>query len=196
MPGETVDAILMASGFSRRFGTVNKLAQPFCGKPLLQHTLALVCGMPVFSAVHLVYAQPEIKSLAKGYPVQYIYNQNPGRGQCESIRLGVLSSGADYYLFLPCDQPLLNSQTLQSILNLRRHGCIVHPAHDGHPGSPVLFSSSFRQQLLTLPDGEGGRLILRQNPGALIAAGMPSPLPLADIDTPEQLAALEKEAGC
>ncbi|MDL2325227.1 nucleotidyltransferase family protein [Ruminococcaceae bacterium OttesenSCG-928-A16] len=192
----TVDAILMASGFSARFGGTNKLAAPFCGVPLVQHTLNLVCGLPVFSNIYFVCANPKVAAMGASYPVQIIHNQNPGRGQRESIRLGVLPSVADYYLFFACDQPLLNAATVQAVLAARKAGHIVQPAYNGQAAGPSLFAKAFRQSLLTLPPGQTGRAIKQQHQTHLLTINLPSPLPLADADTPEELARLEELAGC
>jgi CTP:molybdopterin cytidylyltransferase MocA len=50
---DKINAILMASGFSRRFGSANKLLATFRGKPLARHTLELACALDVFNRVFL-----------------------------------------------------------------------------------------------------------------------------------------------
>lgn len=195
-PGGSVDAILMASGFSHRFGHQNKLLQPFCGKPLAQHALQLAAGFSGFAHVWFVYAAGSVGRLARPAPnVTPIQNQNPKRGSCESVRLGVLSSSAQHYLFMQCDQPLLDEATLRALLAQRAPGRIVVPSHGGQNGSPVLFSAAFRPQLLALQSGQNARSILQANPGAIVTVEIANPLPLADIDTPEDLARLEALAG-
>lgn len=188
----TVDAILMASGFSRRFGEPDKLLYPFRGKPLAAHALELVCAMPEFVRILFVCASPEVTALAEGLPVRVIHNANPGRGQCESIRLGVEVSCAEHYLFVPCDQPLLDAETVRAVLARRAQGRIVVPAYDGKPGTPALFSAAFRAELLALADGENARSIKRAHPQAVLEVPLPSPLPLRDIDTLQDLEQLLK----
>ncbi|MDL2218897.1 nucleotidyltransferase family protein [Ruminococcaceae bacterium OttesenSCG-928-O06] len=192
-PG-TVDAVLLASGFSRRFGPQDKLLAPVKGIPLAQHTLALVCGMPQFSRVFFVWARPEVGALAKGFRAVPIHNPNPHLGQRESVRLGTEASAAEYYMFLPCDQPLLDEETLLQLLARRAPGRITVPAHKGTPGSPALFSRAFRPQLLAIPAGQNARSIRRRHPAAVDAVELPSPRPLLDIDTLQDLSLLEKEA--
>lgn len=192
----SVDAILMASGFSRRFGSEDKLLQPFCGTPLARRALELALSFGGFSHIWFVYASAAVGRLAAGCPgITLIHNQNPERGSCESIRLGVLSSSADHYLFMQCDQPLLDAPTLQAILAQRAPGRIIVPVHDGTEGSPSLFSATFRPQLLALADNQSARSIRAEHPDDVTRVPIDSPFPLADVDTPQELARLQAIAN-
>ena len=185
-----IDAVLMASGFSRRFGADNKLLQSVGGRPLALHTLELVCSLP-FRVVHFVAADAKVMLLAEGLPVQIHHNEQPGRGQCESVRLGTLHSDADYYIFFPCDQPFLDAETVLAVCEHAAPGKIVFPAHEGRPASPNLFSKVFRDELLSLGDGENARVIKNRHPDALIRVPVADGRILTDIDTLEDL----KEQG-
>ncbi|MDR2393565.1 MAG: nucleotidyltransferase family protein [Treponema sp.] len=184
---EEVDAILLAAGFSKRFGPTNKLLVPFRGKPLARHTLDLVSGLGSFRRIFFVAAATEVQALAAGLPVRVIQNDHPEQGQRESIRLGVSASHGRYYLFFPCDQPLLEVDTVRSVLDLRRPGCIVQPAFKGVPGTPALFSAAFREELLALGPGEHPRDIKRRHPEAVITAVLEEGSSLRDIDDPSML---------
>jgi molybdenum cofactor cytidylyltransferase len=186
---ETIDAILMASGFSRRFGDGDKLLQPVGGKPLVLRALELVCGLP-FQTVHFVAAGADVLRLGEGFPVRTRHNTNPERGQCESVRLGVLASNAEHYMFFVCDQPFLDAETVLSICGKAAPGKIVFPVYNGKPASPNLFSKAFREELLALKDGENARTVKSRHPGALIRVPAASERVLADIDTYEDFKAL------
>lgn len=190
----TVDAILMASGFSKRFGPKNKLLSPFFGQPLASHALRLACTYGGFGKVFFVYAHPDVGALCTGFAATALKNNNPQRGSRESIRLGVLSSNADYYLFLQCDQPLLNAPTLDTILAARSQNNIVLPCHRGQPASPVLFSAAFRPQLLALAEGQHARELIKRHPANVCRVEIENPLLLKDVDTPKDLETLEKIA--
>jgi molybdenum cofactor cytidylyltransferase len=214
----------MASGFSRRFAPENKLLVPFRGKPLARHTLDLVLGMDCFAGIFFVAACDEVAALARGGPerLRVIRNGHPERGQRESIRLGVAAASgangpsggaasgevprqdgsapaADYYMFFPCDQPLLDAGTVRRILDARRPGTIVQPCYRGKPGNPALFSAVFREALLALGEGEQGRDIIRRRPERLVRVEIalsgdppfPDISPLTDIDDPGMLRRLE-----
>ena len=190
---DTVDAVLMACGFSKRFGTDDKLLVPFRGKALARHTLDLVFSLShLFNRIFFVAANDSVLALAQDLPFTVIKNENPEQGQRESIRLGVQNSCADYYLFFPCDQPLLDQDTVTKLIAARKKGRIVQSFFQGNPGNPVLFSDVFRQELLNLGKGERGRDIIRRNPHALITVELDRGEPLLDIDTPEMLKDLLK----
>lgn len=186
-PTGQIDAIILASGFSKRFGAQNKLLAPLCGMPLVEYPLRLVCGTPGIHTVWLVCASNAVAEVGNAYPVQILRNTNAQRGQAESIRLAVRASDADSYLFLTADQPLLDARTLQLVMAAAAEGRIVQPAFGKRAGSPTLFSKTFRPQLLALPDGEGARGILRRHPGAVHRVQVHSPHVLEDVDTPEDL---------
>ncbi|MDR2484280.1 MAG: nucleotidyltransferase family protein [Treponema sp.] len=184
---DAVDAVLMASGFSKRFGNADKLLIPFQGRPLARHTLELACGLSCFHRIFFIAATDAVSALARDMPVRILKNERPERGQRESIRLGALASSADYYLFFPCDQPGLDRDTVLRLLEARKPGCIVQPAFQGVPGSPALFSNAFRDELLSLAPGEHGRDIKRRHPKSLITVELKRRGPLLDIDNPDML---------
>ncbi|MDR3343192.1 MAG: nucleotidyltransferase family protein [Treponema sp.] len=184
---DSVDALLLASGFSRRFGSGNKLLVPFRGKPLARHILELVSSLNCFDRIFFVAAEEGVISLAQGLPVTVIRNDRAEQGQGESIRRGVAASGAAYYMFFPCDQPLLDADTIFSLLNVRGTGRIVQPAFKGAPGTPAIFSNTFREELLSLAPGEHPRDIKGRHQTAVITVDLASPMPLLDIDDPEML---------
>lgn len=187
----TVDVILLASGFSRRFGGGNKLLRTFRGKTLIARALELACSLPYGGRVILVHAAAETAEAAGGFPVLSIRNQRPERGMSESVRLGVEASAAGQYLFMPCDQPLLDAAAVDAVVSRRAPGRIVVPRHAGSPGNPVLFSADFREELLTLPDGDSPRLLKKRHADSVLHVDIDNPLPLRDVDTEEDLRLLD-----
>ena len=181
----------MASGFSKRFGGRNKLLVPFRGKPLARYTLELAAGMGFLSGIFFVAADDDVAALAADLKtVTVIKNSSPEKDMRESVRLGLLASDADYYLFFPCDQPFLDAATVQRILDAREPGCIVEPRYMGRPGNPCLFHADFRGELLSLKNGETPRLVKERHKGALRGVEVSNPLVLEDIDDEEDFVRL------
>lgn len=180
-----IDGILMASGFSRRFGEADKLLWPWRGKPLAEYTLALACSLGL-RRVFFVTARAEVAALAQGYPVTPLHNAAPQRGMCESVRLGVAASSAEHYLFFACDQPLLNAATAQAVMQQARPGGIAYPEHEGRPGLPALFSAQWREELLCLAPGQHPRDLKRRHPEACTPVPVPDARVLFDIDRAEE----------
>jgi molybdenum cofactor cytidylyltransferase len=181
------DAILLASGRSARFSAGNKLLHPFRGKELLRWTLDLVCPSALFARLFLVYHDDRVAALAAAYPVTPLYNPCPERGLAESIRTGLGASRAPFFLFLPCDQPRLDSATLHRIVAARAAGKIVRPRCHGTPGSPCLFAQEFRAGLLSLAPHESGRDLIARHREAVIDVPVEDERVLADIDYVEDM---------
>ncbi|MDR2479207.1 MAG: nucleotidyltransferase family protein [Treponema sp.] len=200
-PGD-IFAVLMAAGFSRRFGAQNKLLVPFRGKPLARYTLELACSLDCFSGIFCAAASDDVAVLAAGLPITLVRNAAPEKGQRESVRLGVQAAAVflsaagraaenAYYLFLPCDQPLLDAATLRLMINARQKGRIVEPRFQGRSGAPSLFSGVFHDELLALGEGELPRIIKTRHREAIVPVEIQDPSVLLDIDTPEDLRRLE-----
>jgi molybdenum cofactor cytidylyltransferase len=96
-----------------------------------------------------------------------------------------LGGAAGFYMFFPCDQPLLDRETVRRVLDARKPGAIVRPCHDGKAGSPALFCASFRDELVSLRQGEHGRDIILRHPSSLVQVAASCPAALADIDNME-----------
>ena len=181
-------AILLASGFSKRFGERNKLLVPFRGKLMARYTLELVAGMGYPGEIFFITASDEVAALAGDLSnVRTVRNLSPEKGLRESVRLGIeaAGTGAAYYLFFPCDQPFLDADTVRAILDARQYGCIVEPRYRGRPGTPCLFSAAFREELISLDEGETPRLLKARRPEALRGVEVSNPLVLKDIDDEE-----------
>ena len=178
-----VAAILMASGFSKRFGEENKLLHPFGGKALARYTLELAAGLDFPGGIFFVTSSDDVAALASDLSaVRVVRNAAPEKGRRESVRLGLEAADAAYYLFFTCDQPFLDVLTVQLILDARKQSRIVEPRYQGRPGNPCLFSAVFREELLSLEEGETPRLIKTRHPGAVIGVEVSSSLVLQDID--------------
>ena len=196
----SVAAILLASGYSKRFGGRNKLLIPFGGKPLARHTLELAASIGFVGGIFLITASDEVAALASGLcAVEVIRNRAPEKDLRESVRLGVLAgAAAEYWLFFHCDQPFLDAGTVSRILACREPGRIVEPrfsgqcrsSASGRPGNPCLFSAAFRGELLSLGERETPRLIKARHPELVRAVEVPNPLILEDIDDEETFARL------
>jgi molybdenum cofactor cytidylyltransferase len=187
-------AIIMASGFSKRFGDKNKLLVSFRGKPLARYTMEIANGIDFQGGIFCVTACDDVAALAADLnKIKVIKNTAPEKGRRESVRLGLEAAGinATYYLFFTCDQPFLDTDTVQQIINAKQYGCIVEPHYQGRQGNPCLFSSVFREELLSLKQGKTPRLIKERHPEALIRVEVTNPLALEDIDDQETFTKLD-----
>ena len=200
-----IGCVIMASGLSRRFGS-NKLAAPFCGQPLLCRAFSIT-DTPLLAARIVVTRSAEIEKLCRAHGIPVLLHSLPGRN--DTVRLGLTALQAQHpglagCIFLPGDQPLLRRETLERLIRafgavgqketervIFRLGAPAGNGPDPLVGSPVLFSNGFFPELLTLPEGKGGSVLLHKYPTLVHTACIAQPEELADTDTPAALAQLE-----
>jgi molybdenum cofactor cytidylyltransferase len=66
-----------------------------------------------------------------------------------------------------------------------KHQRIVVPTHAGRRGHPVLFARAVFDELLTAPNDEGARAVVRKDPTRVLAVPVDDPAVLEDFNTPE-----------
>lgn len=199
-----VGCVIMASGRSTRFGS-NKLLAPFGGQPLLCRAFAAT-HTPLVAERVVVTRHAQVQELCNVQGIPVVLHDLPGRN--DTVRLGLaalLERRPDLAgcMFLPGDQPLLRRATVDQLLTafaqtqketervIFRLGAPAGNGPDPLVGSPVLFSNGFFPELLTLPEGRGGSVLLHKYPTLVHTACIAQPEELADTDTPAALAQLE-----
>lgn len=199
-----VGCVIMASGRSTRFGS-NKLLAPFGGQPLLCRAFAAT-HTPLVAERVVVTRHAQVQELCNAQGIPVVLHDLPGRN--DTVRLGLaamLERCPDLAgcMFLPGDQPLLRRATVDQLLTafaqtqketervIFRLGAPAGNGPDPLVGSPVLFSNGFFPELLTLPEGKGGSVLLHKYPTLVHTACIAQPEELADTDTPAALAQLE-----
>lgn len=208
--GLPVGCVIMASGLSRRFGS-NKLLAPFCGTPLLCHALE-VSNTPKLAARIVVTRSEQVQALCRAHGIPVLLHSLPGRNDTVRLGLSALLTQEPQLagcIFLPGDQPLLQRETLESMIALfqttlepqkETERAIFRLGHrfknDPNPlvGSPVLFGSGYFAELCALPEGKGGNVLLKKHPADVHIVYTAHREELLDADTPEALAQLEKIA--
>lgn len=187
----TVDIILLAAGTSQRYGPGNKLLATFRGRPLVWHTVQLARTAAFAQNTIFVYSDTAVLHAAEAPALLPVLNPSPQLGQGESVKLGVLHSSADFYLFLPADQPLLTPDILCRLAAARAKGRIVVPTVGGQPSAPTLFSADFRKELLSLAPGQPARLLQRRHAASVLPLPFAESTPFCDVDTSQDLQRME-----
>lgn len=162
-----LSVIILASGFSRRMGSQNKLFLPLGTSNFLKHTLQLVSALDCDQRIIVINAADAARA-AIPPEFQVVINHTPEQGQAHSVVLGTEVALGDVYLFLPIDQPALTVQCLKPLLIKAAINRIVYPVVLDKPVNPILFGRLFRQQLLNLTGDHGGRVIRDQYPAACV----------------------------
>ena len=184
-----IGCVIMASGLGKRFGS-NKLMADFHGEPMIQRSLDVTAGL--FAKRVVVTRHEQVAALCREQHVEVVLHNLPNRN--DTVRLGLEALGdLDACMFLPGDQPLLRRETVAMLLERWKENpdSMVRPIYEDTEGSPVLFPSWTFPELLSLPEGKGGGVVLKNNPHAVHRVFVADPFELADADTPETLELLK-----
>lgn len=176
--------IIMASGLGKRFGG-NKLMAGFKGAPLISGALEASGHIP--NRV-VVTRHPDVTQYCRSQGIPALLHELPHRS--DTVRLGMeRMADTDCCIFCQGDQPLLRSETVDSLilLGIQENAPIVQAASNGVPGSPILFPSRFYNELLTLPEGKGGSFVAKKHPEQVQLVPVRDAYELLDVDTPEDL---------
>ena len=190
-----VVGILLAAGFSTRFGT-NKLLAPLPAG-------AAEGGTPVAvaSARHLAEALPEstavvrpraqkVSQLLREAGCRTVIWRNAAQGMGTSLAAGVRAAGeADGWVVALADMPFIRPETIRRIARALEEGAaIAAPACGGERGHPVGFARRFRDDLLALRGDEGARQVLNAYPDWITLYETDDHGVLRDVDVPADLA--------
>ena len=189
-----IGCLIMAAGNASRFHN-NKLAAEFQGKSLTRHACEAV-PKELFSKVVAVTQYGEVEALAAKFGFEAIRNPHPDWGISHTILLGTETmQDCDAILYMVSDQPLLGKDTVARVVQAwKGHpDCIVGAAHKGKRGNPCIFPREFFRELMELREDHGGNTVIRRYPDRLRTVET-AELELTDVDTPEALDALQKQA--
>ncbi len=193
-----VSAVVLAAGSATRFGTPKQLL-PLEGTTLIERVLHTLHASGVFETI--VVLGHAADRIAPHIPAwcQVAYNRHWMEGISSSIRAGLeaVSPAAQAMLLVQADQPRLRSEHIERILRAyygTTHS-IVAPFHQGQRGTPVLFDQRHFAALAKLRGDVGGRQIIAELRGELLAVELPSADPFLDIDTPSDYERLLEDTG-
>lgn len=180
--------VIMASGMGRRFGG-NKLMADFCGKPMIARILDATQNL-FFKRV-VVTRHADVAAYCRERNMDVILHDLPNRS--DTVRLGIEAMGdADGCMFCPGDQPLLKKETIATLIRSWEDAPMsIHRMQSGGvPASPVIFPSCDFEELMSLPQGQGGGYLLKKYPQRVVCVDAADEYELMDADTPEDLAKL------
>lgn len=186
-----VVGILLAAGSSQRFGQDKRHYRLPDGDTLLASSLAKL-SKTVDEVV--VVLRPDDEQLAdelEGPRVRCCFNPRPADGMGTSVACGVRSStGADGWLIMPVDLPLLRWQTVREVRASLRGERAVVPLCNGRRGHPVAFPKDFRDELAALQGATGARTLLQRDPKRVCWLNVHDPGIYRDLDSVNDLAPL------
>ena len=182
-----VSAILLAAGESKRMGKP-KLLLPFGKGTILGQTIDNLLSSKVGEVIVVVgyRAQEMIKAIANR-PVKVAVNPFYHQGMSTSIVTGLslVDGKARRLMVALADQPLINNKVFNRLVgeSLGADKGITIPIYRGKRGNPIIFSTKYKEELLSLKGDVGGRQIIKQHPDDIIEVAIDSESINIDIDT-------------
>ena len=189
---EPMAVILLGAGNSRRFQG-NKLLYPLEGIPMYRRIVEHALRFPSARRIMVTQYQEILKDLEES-PITAVRNFHPEWGISHSIQLGIEAAGdVAAYLFAVCDQPFLQYETLECLLErfITSGKGIAAVSCNGHLGNPNIFSASYRKELLALAGDVGGKAVMKRHPEDVAIWEIQEEEELRDIDERSQLSALD-----
>lgn len=184
-----VAALVLAAGYSRRFGSDKRSQCLDNGLTLLEASLAVPCAR--LDEVWLVLRPGERPPLALPGTVRIVQSASTRLGLAHSIAAGTeqiaRASQADALAIFLADMPFLAPATLEALLATCDAEHIGVPTHGGQPGHPVVFGRSFWPELCQLAGDSGARTVLQRHAHAVRRVAVDDPGILLDIDRPADL---------
>jgi molybdenum cofactor cytidylyltransferase len=183
----TIGAVILAAGKSSRLGQPKQLLQ-FRGKTLVRRTVNAAREAGCSPIVVVIGSDKDkvARELEQTNAV-IVENVNWSNGMGTSIRSAVqhlidTAPNVDAIALLVCDQPLVDSHTIEQLIALggKTKKAIVASSYAGTLGVPALFDRSCADELLRLDDGSGAKPIIFSNCDRV--AEFPFPEGQIDID--------------
>jgi len=197
-----VGAVVLAAGAGSRLGGRPKSLLELGGVPLIRRTLIALSGAGVDEVVVVLgHHAAAIEPLVQDFPVTLAHNPKPDEGQVSSQRVGLaaLTGKLDAVMVVLADQPLLGAADITALIGAwkkRPEGTrVVQPHVGGERANPVIFDMAVRDEILAGDANVGCRQWQAAHAGLVQAWASDNRRYRVDIDTPEDIAAFERDTG-
>ena len=182
-------ALVLAAGFSNRFGSLKLCAQLNNGSTVFAQTLENI-RQAVDDVV--VVTRPELaEHLIQHCDSLQIFDQAE-KGMGATLAYGIsLLQDRDACLVCLADMPFISPDSYRAVAGHLSSDTIVLPFYQGQAANPVGFGKRFFAELMALTGDSGGRPVVRGHPDLVQRLDLNDPGLLADIDTPEELERLQ-----
>src|SRR2546422_8299118 len=180
-----ISAIVLAAGQATRFGQCKQLMR-LGEKALLQHVLDNLAQSKIDEVVVVLGARAdEIREQIQFGKARLLLNPDYANGMSTSIQAGLRAINADAAMIVLADQPLVESQTLDLLIDEYRRSkpSVVIPTFNGFRGNPIIVDRSLFAEMMEIRGDIGCRSIFGNHPVHLLPVDDRGVV--TDIDTVE-----------
>ena len=183
-------AVILAAGESKRMGSP-KMLLPFNGSTMIECVIANVTKSDADKIIVVLGAEKEaLIQLTGKWHIEYCCNENYKEGMLSSVQCGFknLPSGCKASLVFQGDQPLITSDTINTVINayLSAGKGIVIPVYKNKRGHPILIDMKYRNDIDKLSRDKGLRSLAYKFPADVFEVETDESGILRDFDTYEQ----------
>ncbi len=182
--------IILAAGNSSRMGEPKQLL-PYEGKTFLQCAIDAALGSQATIKVVVLGAdKDEIKKTFRADTIPVIHNQDWEKGMASTMQKGLAYltkyQVPDQVIILLCDQPFVNSEILDSLIETQKATGkgIVACRYSETLGVPALYTKKYFQEMLALKSSEGAKKLIFAHLDDVAEVDFPKGS--VDIDTYEE----------
>ncbi len=185
---EHTRCLILAAGFSRRFGSDKLLHRLPNGQRVIESTIHRYKTVCEHVSVVVRDGNVDLRLLLNDLGVACVINNEAEQGMSRSIVSGVKSTHPELgWLVGLADMPYVKSETLRAILSCAQKKTIVQPSFNGQRGNPVFFGERFRSKLTQLTGDVGARHLIQRVKPSLVELPCDDAGILQDIDTKQDL---------
>jgi molybdenum cofactor cytidylyltransferase len=179
-------ALVLAAGFSRRFGSDKRTALLPDGTRVLETVIARIedAGLAVLPVLRVSDFE-RWPLFTTALPVEDEVAQL-GLGNSLAAATAIVPAGRSVMVCLG-DMPFIATATYAALAAVAEPAKIICPVYRGQRGNPVLFGAHFVGELKTLAGDRGARLLLEKHAAHVVEIDVNDPGIHRDIDRPEDL---------
>lgn len=190
-----VGAILLAAGFSRRFGGIKLQARLPDGSTLLNkcfNTIAQATDNIIIVGRQELLDIGTYTFLPQHPGLQLVLCKDAESGMGHSLASAINHIPNDWHSVLIClaDMPFIRADTLKAIMASSTENNIVIPVWQSQRGHPVSFGRRYFKELANSEGDAGGRHVIKQYSQYIKELVTDDVGIVQDIDTPEALTLL------
>ncbi|MDX1490400.1 MAG: nucleotidyltransferase family protein [Pseudohongiellaceae bacterium] len=184
-------ALILAAGFSRRFGGIKLHAKLSNGLTVFEQTLTNISAATdhILVVTRADLADSITRAVHSRAPLaQITVCPDSDKGMGNTLAHGVQQI-EDWRACMIClgDMPFVNTDTYRQLLIYSNPHTIAVPRYEQKIGNPISFGHDFFEQISLLQGDAGARRLLQQYPDAVHYVDVNDKAILQDIDTPEDI---------